>query len=353
MDKEIVIVGTGFSGMLAHLILQSSAAVFGVDKVSNSYLSKQSFNFNKLFGVKSYSYTMLKNKLTFSLMHDRLVHGGNGTIWGGFIRFSSLIKKNLNIFNNVGIFFIPLNYKKTGSSSLDKSVFQLQMESGETLNPWKIFSGAENAFLERFEILPNSRIRLHWSNLYDRSAENVKVSECDKLILAVGVVQFIDLLYRSGILKDDDYLELDEFKYSLGISTKISPDYERYCSIKIGFFRALFHYLGIQKYPIFFSILDRYNPIVFQQVFSKKKTSRKFLIKNGALTEESYCNKEIFGRSIHYCNLKINGVNANKFLAEISIKILGLGMAFVDQKMGGPISTDIFEDAIRKLKIEK
>ena len=51
-----------------------------------------------------------------------------------------------------------------------------------------------------------------------------------------------------------------------------------------------------------------------------------------------------FGKSIHYCNMKVNGININKYLLKINPNIIGLGMSFIDLKDPGPISNDIILD---------
>jgi hypothetical protein len=61
-------------------------------------------------------------------------------------------------------------------------------------------------------------------------------------------------------------------------------------------------------------------------------------------------NSSGFGRSIHYCDLKINGLNINEYLKDINSNIKGIGMAFIKQKNPGPISNDIIIDAIWKIK---
>ena len=99
--------------------------------------------------------------------------------------------------------------------------------------------------------------------------------------------------------------------------------------------------------------MDHLIPFVFEQHFLWKKISSSFVINQGALFEHGDCKNSKFGCSVHYCNLKINGVSANDFLESLSRSIIGLGMAFVNQRIPGPISNDIFIDAIKKIQREK
>ena len=58
-----------------------------------------------------------------------------------------------------------------------------------------------------------------------------------------------------------------------------------------------------------------------------------------------------FGNSIHYCNMHVNGEKINDYISKLSPNIIGLGAPFVDQIEPGPISNDIMNDAILKLRL--
>jgi hypothetical protein len=168
------------------------------------------------------------------------------------------------------------------------------------------------------------------------------------------VVQLIDLLYRSGLIKGGTTISLSEFSYQLKSKITFSPSKFANATTMIRFklFRAIAHHLGIQK---FFKInkLFQWIPFYFDQVFLLKKLAYTSEIKNGMLSDpitQKINNSSRFGRSIHYCDLKINGLNINEYLGRINLNISGIGMAFVKQKNPGPISNDIILDAIRKVK---
>lgn len=353
MAENIIIVGTGFSAMLAHLRLKSAAIVFGAGHKTKVQHCNQGFRYNKLFGTKAGSYTKLLNNLSRSRLHDRLVHGGNGTVWGGFINVEGLPEEPLEQLERAGLVLVPLSYKKTGSFSASCDFRQLQLQNGKTVNPAVVIKDIREGFLERFEASADGRLKLHWLAEAGTSNEAQRVTECQRLILAVGVVQLMDLLYRSGFLKSHDVLELSEFKYELRLVSKASRVKENTSTIRIGILRGLCHHLGIQYYPRTFALVDKFIPFAFEQIFYFSKNFQLFKIENGGLSEALEGKGEIFGTSIHYCNLKINGVDVNQFLGSISSKIVGVGMAFVDQKFPGPISNDIFKDVIKKTQIEE
>lgn len=353
MVKNTIIVGAGFAAMIAHLMLKDSAVVFSAPSNIQAQYRNRGFQFNKFFGVWADSCTKLINKLSCTHLHDRVVHGGNGTIWGGFVNTRTMSLSKYPVLQESDILLMPLSYCKTGSVSSDPEIRQFQFSSGVLLNPARVFDVILERFLERFEVLDSGALRLHWAYSEGPSNQRLEVEECRELVLAVGVVQLIDLLYRSNFLKEHDFLELSEFEYELKLVFKANQFVKEVCSIRIGILRGLCHYLGVQYYPRCLAFIDRFIPIAFEQRFSRSKIIQKFKIENGTLVEVAPCGSPSFGKSIHYCNLKINGIEANKFLKNMSSRIIGLGMAFIDQKVPGPIANDIFEDVIKKVYVEK
>jgi hypothetical protein len=158
----------------------------------------------------------------------------------------------------------------------------------------------------------------------------------------------IDLLYRSNFISESDTLELSEYKYDLKLVFKNINYNKKYLSIRVSIFRALLHYLGIQQYLKILRILDKFIPVVFEQRFYYIKKIMCFKIENNKLIDKNNNEKVVFGKSIHYSNLKINGIHINDFLRKISPKVIGLGMAYVEQGIPGPISNDILKDLMRK-----
>ncbi len=349
-----VIVGTGFSGMLAYLLLdRSDSQIIGVDQGPEFQRHNQGFLLNKFFGLKAYSDTRLANKLVNIKIHDRLIHGGNGTIWGGFFNTSRVQEKNIKWLEGHGISLVPLSYFKTGSKSKNKKIYQLQNIHGNTMNPIELIRDFKSAYLEKIRILGDGSIELLVRNSSRTLESSLEILKCERLILAVGVVQFIDLLYRSDLISDGDVLELSEFEYHLRMGFKFTQNNSKCEIIRVNILRGLLHYLGVQWYPRLLSIIDMFIPFVFEQVFSHERLTCSFMLEKGALVGKTVENQRKFGTSIHYCNLKINSTSANDYLKSISSNIIGLGMAFVQQNIPGPISNDIMTDTINKITHEK
>ena len=167
----------------------------------------------------------------------------------------------------------------------------------------------------------------------------------------MGVIQLLDLLYRSGFLKKNDIIEMSEFKYRLKFSFRNSKITDKNSQIiRYKFSRAIGHFLGIQKYSKFLKLLDLVPFYVDQHFINQKINYKLKMINNNCLTDNFISNPKTFGHSIHYCNLRINKTPIDKFLNKINPNIIGLGMAFVKQKSPGPISNDIIIDIIKKIK---
>ncbi len=348
-----LIVGTGFAGMVAYLLLDKDALVFGSDGKIKPQHQNSSFLYNKILGLKAGSYTKLENKLLNTKIHDRLIQGGNGTIWGGFFNANAISNEQLNVFKNANVSLAPLSFAQTGSISANEEMFQLQDLDAKILNPADVVKDISPAYLESFKVLNDGSLELRILKSGGVLQTSLEKLTFKRLILSIGVVQLIDLLYRSNFIKENDILELSEFKYHLPLRMSGSHFAKDSQIIRFNFLRGLLHHFGIQHYPRITSFFDHLIPFVFEQSFLWKKNSISFVIKQGALFELRNSENLKFGLSIHYCNLKINGVSANDFLESLSSSIIGLGMAFVDQQMPGPISNDIFIDAIKKIQREK
>lgn len=353
MDKTVVI-GTGFSGLITALILGDLVEIYSANKPFRTpFYKKRSFIFNKLLGAKAFSSTRLNNGLLRASLHDRLIHGGNGTIWGGFINIEKVPVSELSLLQKSGITLAPLSFKITGSASNNESIYQLQSPIGRVLDPGILIRNYKEAFLETFEVMQDGTLNLRFLIESHDGLREDSVHVGGHLILALGVVQLIDLLYRSGYLKEGDYLELTEFKYHFGLTLRSRGKDDASQKIKFNLVRGLLHYLGIQTYPNLLSALDNFLPFIFQQTFFNKKLTHQFFIKNETLIDGAIIPGEKFGSSIHYFGLKINGVLIDDFLKRISPNIIGLGMACVDQKTPGPICNDILSDSLKKINYEK
>ncbi|MBU3637579.1 hypothetical protein [Polynucleobacter sp. es-MAR-4] len=356
---EVTIVGGGFSAYLAKLLLGERVTILcGTDFINlgpNQIQRRRVFEVNKLFGKKSYSATKLKPSIKKLKLHDRLINGGNSNIWGGVIDASDLPRPIIEALNKSGVTLQPLSFKKTGSISSKSQFAQLLDSSGRILDVSKYFQGRTNHFLESF-FMDGDRIGLRIVQTGDHALR--KTIYTKQLIICTGVVQTIDLLYRSGFINEGDKLTLCEFGHQISITPTFHLEKFKITGnkaiVRFDIVRAICHFLGIQK-KLWLSNLTRYIPIYVDQIFLKGRSKYMLQVINGNLIDlPSDLNLDsllspAYGSSIHYCNLEINAINANQYLQSIGAGLIGIGMAFVDQKEPGPISNDIIQDAVRKL----
>jgi hypothetical protein len=354
---KIIIVGSGFSAFIAKILLTYNSEIYSFKSSRNITQSGifRNFNFeiNKFFSNKTYSYGPFRSQLKKISLHSYNQPGGNTNIWGGFINLSNLNKKILMELLQEKLKFVRLSLKDTGSISNCKNIFQMQDNKKNIFKVTSYLNTDKNYYLESFRSDGN-KIKLIF---YDPENNMQKIKFTKKLILGVGVVEFIYLLFRSGYLKNQDVITLSEFKYNLefkfGLIHKIKThNSNKSLEIRFDLFRAFFHFLGIQK-NINFVKISKIIPIYVQQKFSHPLNSFSFkFIENTIIDFPQPLNDDTskyHGKSIHYCNLKINSKDINRLLSDIHPGIIGIGMPFVLQKNPGPICNDIINDAIRKI----
>jgi hypothetical protein len=174
----------------------------------------------------------------------------------------------------------------------------------------------------------------------------------DKLMLCVGVMQLIELLFRAKLLDEGDKISFSEFNCRFKFtSSAVKNAIKDGCTIQYTLGRAICHALGIRKYPTAISIIDKL-PLYINQDFSQVKSKFTLEIRGKKLvdvTNEPINPASRYGKSIHYCDMQINGIDIGEYLTMINPNIVGLGMAFVKQARPGPISNDILIDAYKKL----
>lgn len=355
MDN-IIIVGGGFSAFLAKLLTNAPVKlVTPVDEkiIKKKMLRRKTFEFNKFLSEKAYSYGTLQTNIKNIKLHDRLKIGGNSSIWGGLTDIAKISTKNISKFKSNRIKFVRLSFCNTGSISNNNNICQITSKEN-IIDVKSIFSDFINGYLLSFSV-EKKNIRLNILTLSNKNKIIKKTIFTKKLIICTGVVQTIDLLYRSGIIKDDDMIKLDEFSYLLKYKFLFFPYlFEKLNTINIiryKFSAAISHLLGIQK-KIKYAFLIDLIPVYVDQYFMNKINSCYLKVDKGILKSEncSFNNNQTFGNSIHYCNMTVNNININKLLQGISPNIFGIGMAFVCQKAPGPISNDIILDASKKMK---
>jgi len=355
VDKTIII-GGGFSALMAKLLLgdRPLQVISAISKPKSDRTSasdqrsvrRPALEINKLLSpAKALSLGTLQNKLPKGLLHDRLAHGGNSQIWGGFCNAAHLSRELIELLASHHISLEPLCFTKTGSMSNLAGLSQLTQENGSILNAAHILdSSITDAYVAKC-CAPNPEyIEITLGN----QASPI-ISK--QVILAVGTVQLIDLLYRSGIICDGDKLSLTEFEHNLRLITTLSPDQlpEDNCIIRYSLIRAIYHALGVQRIPSWLNRLKL--PFYVDQTFYSQSQELHVEISQGALHESpsSKARGHEFGGSIHYCNLRVNGQDINSLLHRFHPHLVVLGMPAVKQVRPGPISNDIINDAALKI----
>jgi hypothetical protein len=339
-----VIIGAGFSAAICQLLLKDAIVKGSLDHLAALKGSKRRRNIekNKFFSKKASSYGSVSSKNLNINLHDRLIENGNSEIWGGFIDERKIPEKLRAALHSKNIQTKKLSLNGTGSFSNNESLSQLLNKNQKIMQASDILNNIENEFLNKI-IIKKNRIYLEMLN---KKGVKKKIA-AKEIILCIGTVQLIDLLYRSNFIKDGDTIELSEFSYKLKIAIGKKIYDTNSVIIRFCLGRAILHYLGIQEYKPYISFLNKLN-IFIDQIFLFKINKYKLIIKNAeffGLENE----REKFGQSIHYCDMKINGININHLLSKIHPKIFGVGMPYVKQKKPGPISNDIISDATNKL----
>ena len=346
MTKSIII-GSGFSAFICKIFFKKNIEILGVKNFDlyekKSFFLRKNLNANKSFSFKSQSFGNLKFNLNNTKLHDRLSFGGNSNVWGGTINIKKLPKIFFKKINLNNIHLKKSTFKNTGIISNNDNIMQIQNEQNKILDIKSTKIKIKDGYLLNFISKKNNLI-LNYLSYKNSQIKKLKVKN---LYLCVGAVQLIDLLYRSNYLKSGDIIKLSEFEHKFKLKFFFSKyDSNAKTVIRYSFSRAIGHLLGIQFYSSILKLLD-FVPLVIDQNFYKKKIFCSLKINKNILTD---LNDNKFGNSIHYCNMLINGQNVNKFLRKINKNIRGIGMPYINQKIPGPISNEIIEDVIKKLK---
>ena len=349
MDN-ITVIGGGYSALVAKLLINKKFNSYTLKKQQYKNISRRSnLEINKLLSKKAYSYGSISYKLIHSKMHDRLIFGGNSKIWGGFYEKKVSTEKIEAAFDLNQIKLTPISLNTTGTVSNSSNIVQLQSLSSKILDASKHLENFSEGYLRKFKV-EDDIIKLY---IVTNGSEVVKITK--KLVLCLGTVQLLDVLKRSEFLYDNDIIKLKEYpvKYKIKFTfngnffeKKLKNDFV----IRYSLIRAFLHWIGFQGYPSILKILS-FLPIFVEQHFIDKEQLVSFILQNSSFYENNTENKfnNLFGKSIHYCNLTVNNTNINELLFKISPNIVGLGMAFVKQKKPAPISSDILIDANSKL----
>ena len=356
MDK-VAIIGGGFSAFIAQLLLGDRAftqiiSPSNIDlvlgKASTLPIHRRgSLEINKPLGSNAYSFGSLQVQLSTAKLHDRLIHGGNSKIWGGFFDSKHVSSSLLKTLGAAGIHLETLSFSRTGSISNHRSIGQLQNSQGEIIDASKLLdSQILNEYVTTLKLLEGDGIQI-------KSISPGFELNAHKVVLAIGPVQLIDILYRSGYIHNGDQIDLAEYEHKLSLVWKTEPyEFETPDTIiRYKISRAIAHSLGIQKNICPLEPPKKLIQPYIDQYFGPHENILKLIIEDRKLLEIPNLSKNpcSFGGSIHYCNMHINGQSINDFLLNISGNLTGIGMAFVKQLVPGPISNDILMDAAYKL----
>ena len=310
---KALIFGAGFSALVLKLLMKEDIKIIGIiDYISlkkNTLFRRKNLETNKIMSRKSYSYGSLHFNIKNAKFHDRLIYGGNSNIWGGTINLKAISVRVLNILKKSKIKFINLSFKNTGTISNNDKIYQMQSPDNKIIGIKDLKLKIKNGYLLSFYCKKNkifAKIKF---------MKKIKTISVRKLFLCIGVVQLIDLLYRSKFIKEGDIIEFSEFSHKYKLKTIFSFYDKEALVIRYNFGRAIGHFLGIQ----FFSKLlkfFKFFPICIDQNFYKKKINFKLKVKKGKLIElrRKRNFNSTFGQSIHYCNMRINNININNYL---------------------------------------
>jgi len=344
---KFIIIGSGFSALMANILLDKKSLVISPKNnlLSNNknFKRRRNLECNKLLAPMSKSFGSIKYSLFNGRLHDRLIPGGNSQVWGGAIDLTKVPENFLTLLQENKIFLKKLSYNETGSLSNIQKIYQIQEANGSILSAEGRIHSTKNAYLEKI-ILKRKKVIL---DLYPKE----EITTQRKVLLCVGAIQLVDLLYRSKLISNLDKIELDEFKYmrkfNFGYPSRIFTTTDNVIRFRFG--RAIGHLLGIQRNLFFFKILD-FIPIYLDTYFMSSRIKIRLSIKGGEIDDlSSNCSGAGFGSTVHYCNMHINNININSFLSKLNPNLIGLGMPFVSQPKPGPISNRIIIDALRKL----
>ncbi len=337
---NILIIGAGFSAALVHSqIKNSSIEVISPSNFFNKFIPKnikntEALKYNKLFGINAQSFSTLAIDSNARIkLHNRICWGGNSSIWGGFYD-SDLDFNPIPDLNAIGANLTPLSIKNTGSFSNKASISQLIGRDGKIYNAGSYFTKIEDAYVTKI-ILSGNKVS---AEIFSFENKKLSTRKYDKIYVCCGVFNSIALLVNSFSCK---LFTLNDFRHKLTFCRMKSTfqNSDNNALIRYTFLRALNHFLGIQRKKT--NLFNNF-PFGIEQKFLNEKIQLNANVENNKLILSSLA--EEFGSSIHYSNMYVDDTNLNKYIFKVSDKIRFFGMASVNQKNPGPISSDIHTD---------
>jgi len=351
MDKPIII-GGGFSAWVASILQDGQVPIYTPSlklskNLHHNLIRRRELEINKLF---IHPYAKSVGTLNFARcnvnMHDRVILGGNSTIWGGFINLKSMPKHILYKIENSNVSINKLNQIYSSRYATNEgSIYQLRGLDNSILDCSKYIKKFYDYYLDKLYVTETG-IKLQFISTL--GGNTLEIDTSGKVYLCIGLIQLLDVLSRSNLIANDSIIELCEFKseFKMNKFTNKLPDPRDEVVIRYGLGAAIKHLTGIKKDGGILKLLDKFN-ICIDQIYTWEKNQASFKLRGNCIEREINDSDINFGKSIHYCNLTINGMRVNQHLANISKNLIGIGMPFINQEEPGPISNDILIHAIK------
>tara|TARA_B100001057_G_scaffold483034_1_gene559246 strand:- start:1396 stop:2472 length:1077 start_codon:yes stop_codon:yes gene_type:complete len=344
-----IIIGSGFSACMVNIFLKKDFLIISSnDKFLSDFPNRNNLTrYLKFFTKKFNSKGRYKFKLKNSELHDTLIHGGNTNLWGGICNIQE-IKNYMKNLKNV-IKFKKITLEDTGNFSNVPNLYQMQNYHGSNNNIFNskdYFKNIIFGHLIKFDLINKNLICLYIKE------KSIKKIYCKNLILAINFVQLVEVLINSKVLKDKDFISLEEYRFKTTISFKKSLNSYKKKMVVLAYSLPgiIKHYLGLQKnFNKFLFRLLSFFPFYYNQIFyADKKFAFYKVNKKQKLIEEIHSKTDFnFGKSIHYFNMKINNTKLNKFLKIKSKNIFGVSSPFIEKANPGPISNSIINTSVK------
>lgn len=257
--------------------------------------------------------------------------GGNSNIWGGYINLRRHKKFLANsnyqkLFNNK-IFKINQIFTK---DSLFFNTFSLVDKNGDIFRVKKKFF-KNNISLKRIDKIIYKKNKL-------KILIHKKIITTKKLILCIGNLNLIKLLYKSNIIKSDDFISYDDSKCSYVLNNQINQKKNYYIPMP---FLKILEKIIFKKSKSY----DLLNTSLILQKFSGKVQKHKIQCKYLIKMKDT---KLRFFLSNHVTNLRINNVPIRKFLHNKTKNIDVFCSGALKNYLPGPIIQDLIFDIVKK-----
>ena len=250
---ENLIIGSGFSSHITQqLLLKKNLKSFiispkKIKKIPNEYKYNKLFTLNKIFGDRSISITKNIYRITKNIhIHDRIVYGGNSSIWGGVINLDQLSSNEILFLKEIGINFEKLAFNTTYSRSNKLNVYQMRNNKNDIYNSKDYLKIDINGFVTQIYIMKDY-ISVQY---FDLDFNLYKKINAKKIYIAVSVIQLIELLKNSDLIhKNNTPICLYEHKHNFKLD--FNKNFEKKGTddfvIKYSSVGVLKHFFGYQK----------------------------------------------------------------------------------------------------------